>query len=139
LKRGGLLLLERPSRGGTKTRGRTRGECEEDGENMRTRQETQGEDKKNVRMMRWKTRGDLLVFLGVASIGPCFSATLDFGFATYDDHPAFSPHFRALLSRSRRHPIVSNVPTTRFGSRSSHDHSHPFSLASQSLPGCVML
>jgi len=56
-------------------------------------------------------------------IGPCFSATLDFSFATYDNHPtsaptasclfpAFSPHFRVSLSCSRRHLIVSNMPTT---------------------------
>ena len=77
------------------------------------------------------------------NIGPCFSATLNFCFTTYDDHPhilfpAFGPHFRASLSCSHCHPIVLNMPTTRFGSHSSHDHSCPFSSASQSLPGRVM-
>jgi len=45
-----------------KTRGRMQEECEEDRENVRPRQETQGEDKKCVRATRWKTRGDLLLF-----------------------------------------------------------------------------
>ena len=35
---------------------------------MRARGETRGEEKKNARAMRWKTRGDLLVCLGVARV-----------------------------------------------------------------------
>jgi len=46
-------------------RGRTQRERNEDREDARTRQETQGENKKSARAMRWKTRGDLLlVFRG---------------------------------------------------------------------------
>ena len=82
-------------------------------------------------------------------IGPYFSVTLNFCFVTYDNHPTsaptalclfptFGPHFRVLLSRPHHHLIILNTPTTQFGSRSSHDHSCPFSSASRSLPGHVM-
>jgi len=49
-------------------RGRTQRECDEDRENVRTRQETRGENKKSARATRWKTRGDLLLSLGVARV-----------------------------------------------------------------------
>ena len=58
----------RSSRGEPKTRGRTQQERNEDREDARTRQETRGENKKSARATRWKMRGDLLLFLGVARV-----------------------------------------------------------------------
>jgi len=60
-REGGSTLAVRSSRGEPKMRGRMQRERDEDREDTRTRQETQGENKKSARAMRWKTRGDLLL------------------------------------------------------------------------------
>jgi len=67
-REGGSTLAVRSSRGEPKTRGRTQQERDEDREDARMRQETQGENKKSARATRWKTRGDLLLCLGVARV-----------------------------------------------------------------------
>jgi len=67
-REGGSTLAVRSSRGEPKTRGRTQRERDKDREDARMRQETRGENKKSARATRWKTRGDLLLLLGVARV-----------------------------------------------------------------------
>jgi len=62
-REGGSTLAVRSSGGEPKMGGgRTRRERDEGREDVRTRQETRGENKKSARATRWKTRGDLLFF-----------------------------------------------------------------------------
>jgi len=67
-KRGGVYPCCEVFQRRTEDEGGTQRERDEDRENARTRQETRGENKKSARATRWKTRGDLLLRLGVARV-----------------------------------------------------------------------
>jgi len=68
LKRGGVYPCCEVFQRRTEDGGRTQRERDKGREDARTRQETRGENKKSARATRWKTRGDLLLCLGVARV-----------------------------------------------------------------------
>jgi len=103
----------RSSRGEPKTRGRTQRERDEDREDTRTRQETRGENKKkSARATRWKTRGDLLLFLGVARVHLIYRTLRNAEGTTpkLNHYPSKAPALRRAL---RPHVASCDAPALR--------------------------